>query len=1346
MDTHSVQDMSNFTTVTNTYDHTDKHGAVFYPLKDRPIDSFTKYAAPGTSGDVGVDVSTSCSFVLLYAGTGPYTANATLVNLDSCTQDLKEAQYAEGANLGVYRRVRVKTTYESKFGYGYVTEQDTAIGTDDDFVSKKNETIQVTRSGFTDNSAAWIVGKAGTESVSWWVPARADTGTAGASLTRTRNYNYEPTNGALSIMTVEPGNADDRVYQWTGYERNAYGQLTRVTVHAKNDERTRFMAADYNTVGEIFPDAVRVGGTSYLKGESVPQQKTTLTYDQGTGLLLQTIDPNGLADSRQYDTFGRLLMEQRTDGSVVSRQYSGGTPSVPYEILSTSGQKQIDEIYESRGLVALVKEVDDVGEWFVATQLSHEPHGWLSQRTRPYAVKDGKATYATSFTYDSMGRIGQEIDPIGSTIWEYSGLTTNRTTVVDSGSWRDYTVKDQSGRIVSSEELVGALPTTPAGLAGKPHMIPTTYVYGPFNTLSDVYDSRDSSGHNIHAEFDLRGRRKSLTDSDTGLHKFAFNTYGDVEEASQEAINHRQKYGYDVLGRMISEETSESGSTTPTSFTWDTAPNGIGKLASSTSQPDGVSVAYEYDQQGRKSAETRGIGVGSYRLDFGYDDNARLASIIYPQAAGDRYSVKYGYSSMTGELQTVSDGDGSPIWTVGSRNPDRRVLQETLGDQSTSVYSYEPQRGFLQEAQFYPSNSRVPTIDVSLTHDVRGYLSSRSSYLTYQTGASPSSLVKETFMHDELGRLVHWASASGDASGAWSVHYDYDDIGNIRDRDFKSSDGSEQKYSYTSGPTSDGTSQYWGGPHAVTSVAYSQNGGSSTPFIQSYNYDPAGRQSQSNTQSGNRTVTYTDFDLPRSIATGGTAPQRWDYSYDAAHHRASKANSDGSNTIYVGKLYEKRTDVALDVYHVMYVYGEAGAIVAQVGRPDSGGTTTIDYPRRDQLGSVTHVSSDDGSSTEMRFDPFGARLGTNAPPSASSNPLPRMTTGFIGQENEDDLGLINLNGRIYDPNVMRFLSADPIISRPMNSQGYNPYSYAYNSPLAFVDPSGLCSDGESDSLSICSGGGGGGGGGDGGSGNGNGADTGGDNGGPGGGGGSGQVIPGAGSGNHPPYVPPTPPTPYTGPNYSVGTDSFSTSFGFGGNVWGAPTIGNGSGEGTSSQIQNSERGTAAGNGVTILTDQQFQRLVNGPPEGELLTMAAAMAQIQGHAVVAMGIGGQAGIGFLNFNLGGGTFLIFDQFGGMGLAFQTVNQIGPLVGGTVGLQGFASGAGMIEEAGGMSVGVGVEAGPLSGGVDYGSGGLSLTHVGEGFGTTFGAGITVTQTTVVPIIHGTATFINGKLLQP
>ena len=139
----------------------------------------------------------------------------------------------------------------------------------------------------------------------------------------------------------------------------------------------------------------------------------------------------------------------------------------------------------------------------------------------------------------------------------------------------------------------------------------------------------------------------------------------------------------------------------------------------------------------------------------------------------------------------------------------------------------------------------------------------------------------------------------------------------------------------------------------------------------------------------------------------------------------------------------------------MYVRGEGGAVIAQIERADSGGSSTLDYIHYDQLGSATEVSSSEGSATKVKFDPFGARLSSNLPRSQLSNPLPRVTLGFLGQETEDDLGLINLNGRIYDPHIMRFLSADPLISRPADSQGYNPYSYAYNSPMRWVDPSGF---------------------------------------------------------------------------------------------------------------------------------------------------------------------------------------------------------------------------------------------------------------------------------------------------
>ena len=68
-----------------------------------------------------------------------------------------------------------------------------------------------------------------------------------------------------------------------------------------------------------------------------------------------------------------------------------------------------------------------------------------------------------------------------------------------------------------------------------------------------------------------------------------------------------------------------------------------------------------------------------------------------------------------------------------------------------------------------------------------------------------------------------------------------------------------------------------------------------------------------------------------------------------------------------------------------------------------------------------------------------------------------MTTdrGFTGHEMLDDVSLVHMNGRVYDPDLGRFLSPDPVISDQANPQTINPYSYVSNNPLSFTDPNGF---------------------------------------------------------------------------------------------------------------------------------------------------------------------------------------------------------------------------------------------------------------------------------------------------
>ncbi|MBZ6533866.1 RHS repeat-associated core domain-containing protein, partial [Acinetobacter seifertii] len=62
--------------------------------------------------------------------------------------------------------------------------------------------------------------------------------------------------------------------------------------------------------------------------------------------------------------------------------------------------------------------------------------------------------------------------------------------------------------------------------------------------------------------------------------------------------------------------------------------------------------------------------------------------------------------------------------------------------------------------------------------------------------------------------------------------------------------------------------------------------------------------------------------------------------------------------------------------------------------------------------------------------------------------------GFTSHEMLDSIGLIHMNGRVYDPTIGRFISADPTIDGADSLQGYNRYAYVYNNPTTLLDPEG----------------------------------------------------------------------------------------------------------------------------------------------------------------------------------------------------------------------------------------------------------------------------------------------------
>lgn len=106
---------------------------------------------------------------------------------------------------------------------------------------------------------------------------------------------------------------------------------------------------------------------------------------------------------------------------------------------------------------------------------------------------------------------------------------------------------------------------------------------------------------------------------------------------------------------------------------------------------------------------------------------------------------------------------------------------------------------------------------------------------------------------------------------------------------------------------------------------------------------------------------------------------------------------------------------------------------------------------------MTHLVSSTGTlAYEYSFDAWG-RL--RDPVSRQvyepdSEPTLFLDRGYTGHEHLPLFDVINMNARLYDPAIGRFLSPDPFVQASDFSQNYNRYSYCMNNPLVYKDKNG----------------------------------------------------------------------------------------------------------------------------------------------------------------------------------------------------------------------------------------------------------------------------------------------------
>lgn len=610
--------------------------------------------------------------------------------------------------------------------------------------------------------------------------------------------------------------------------------------------------------------------------------------------------------------------------------------------------------------------------------------------------------------YDSLGRVSKISTPYFNTDIQWTNygydILNRVTSVSEPGGKITNTVYNGLTTIVtvSGPNLPNNQPqskTTVKNVLGQMINVAdaagnTQYQYNRLGYLSQV---TDVAGNIATMAYDVRGRKIAMHDPDMGDWTYTYNVLGE-QTSQKDAKNQTITLSYDELGRMKTRVLPNGEGAS--NWAYGTVIPEIGKLKSVSNA--NVTETYIYDTLSRPTRVNTSIGGQTYTTTTAYDNAGRVDTITYP-ATG--FKLKQVYDSGGYLIEVRKDSaTGLRYWQANSANARGQLTLETLGNNLTTVHDYHPVTDDLQNIRT-GLNGTAGVQNLAYGFDVLGNLRWRADY--NQAGLS------ENFTYDNLNRLT------GISGGPAPKTYAYFPNGNIQS---KSDAGT---YTYPINGVR---------PHAVSSVAGAVNA--------SYSYDNNGNL----TGGGGRSIAYTSFNKPAGIAANGSITS---LTYDANFNRVIKSNA-GGTTIYIGKLYEQVTSgTVVTQKHYLYAGSNLIGIYSQL----SNGASNTRYLHTDHLGSVDTITDEAGTLVQrLSYDAFGKRRNPNGTDATSITA--QTSRGFTRHEMDDEVGLINMRAREYDPLLGRFITADTMVPGAANSQSYNRYSYALNNPLSRIDPSG----------------------------------------------------------------------------------------------------------------------------------------------------------------------------------------------------------------------------------------------------------------------------------------------------
>jgi RHS repeat-associated protein len=877
----------------------------------------------------------------------------------------------------------------------------------------------------TVTSTAWHLGQIGQTAVT-------KTNPDATTLTRTQKFTYDPTTALLATSTIEPttsiyavtstilrdgfGNVKTTQQAWLDPGSNT--NLTRLSVDQSWDAKGRFLTSVRNALA----------------------QQEGRVYDAATGQLLSHTDINGLTTSWTYDGFGKKLTETRSDGTgskYFFKQCVGGDCTTPSGVATTASFK-LDSLGASLIDTPTLSFADSAGHvlqtafWHFSGQSEVQDQSF-DEMGRPYITYRPRFTTETDTAistrlYDTLDRQTSLTTPDGTSTSAFHGVRT--------------VLKNNLGQTrTETRNVVAQLVTVLDSGNGT-----TGFTYEPFGSLAQT---TDPNGNVSTVSYDRLGRRTALNDPDLGLRQYSVDPIGRVYSLSDpvmRAAGHSVSMGYDLLDRMTSRTEPDLTSAwvydaqpkvggvqqTPAQIaTACAAAHSCGQLIEGYTQVPATGAkdydrTEQYDSLGRLSSQVITLNAVAYTSGSSYDSWGRFLQRSSQHGTDPVKTFDYRYNAY-GHLYRL-ERQALPLWMASQEDQLGNVTTAALGNQLVDGAQFDLLTGRLNTAQL--SLAGAAQLQESYGYDALGNATSRSEY--WGNGSSQQGFT-ETLTYDNLDRL-HTAQV---AAGGPLQTFTYDSAGNLLT---KTGVGTGP-YIY---PAQGSTAVR---PHAVQSI---------TGLTGTFGYDANGNVQ---TTPFGRTQTWTSFDMPLVLSQGSNSSQ---FTYGPDHQRAKQIRSDGTTIWYAGAI-EVETSASQTRVKTYWPQGLGLEI-------DVAGATQQLWMHRDRLGSVVAVSDINGAvQVQSGFDTWGLRRNLNG--SAAATPIVETmdNKGFTGQEMLDQLALVHLNGRIYDPFVARFISADPHVTDLTNGQNYNRYSYVLNNPTNLTDPTGFDEAQESPCDFTCTG-------------------------------------------------------------------------------------------------------------------------------------------------------------------------------------------------------------------------------------------------------------------------------------